>query len=805
MGEIVLLQFFSRVIVWAALLGGAIPALAGQLEALSGRVADSSGAPIAGATVLFRLSSTGAVFETTTGAQGEFRMPGLAPGDYVVRASADGFGTRETNFRWNGIDLSRFDIELQPATLTQQLVVRASQIVGLPEQLARMPGSVDLLDNAVLTQARILSTEEALRKVAGIHARAEEGFGMRPNIGIRGLNPTRSSRVLLLEDGSPLSYAPYGDNASYYHPPIDRFDSIEVVKGSGQILYGPMTVGGVVNYVTPAPPDKFSGAITLTGGNRDYLNGHLRLGGTWRKTGLLFDAMRKQGDLARENTHTALNDVTAKSLTPIGSRQTLSLKANYYTEESNLTYSGLREDEFAIRPRYNLFRNDFFYAERYGGAATHTAILSPSLVMSTQLYASAFLRDWWRQSSNSSQRPNDAADPLCQGMANLHTTCGNEGRLRQYQTWGVEPRWRASFSGLGARNEADFGLRFHDETQERIQQNGPLPASRSGVTVEDNRRRARAYSGFLQNRFQFGRLTVTPGLRLERVAFNRTNRLANGGAGVFGRTALTQAIPGIGAAFNPSSGVTIFAGVHRGFAPPRVEDVINNSTGTSVDLDSELSWNYEAGLRARVRRAMTLEATWFRMDFSNQIVPASVAGGIGAVLTNAGQTKHEGAEVSARLDWRNAFGGSHSFYLRNAWTWLPVARFSAERFSSVPGFTRISVLGNRLPYAPGNLLNSTLGYSHARGLSAFLEAVYTGSQFGDDLNTRPPSPDGQRGILPGNVLWNATLNYPVEAWHASFYVTAKNLFDRTVIVDRSRGILPGLPRLVQAGVRFSFR
>ncbi len=72
-------------------------------------------------------------------------------------------------------------------------------------------------------------------------ARDEEGFGLRPNIGIRGLNPTRSSKLLLLEDGIPLAYAPYGDNASYYHPPVNRFERIEVLKGSSQILFGPQT------------------------------------------------------------------------------------------------------------------------------------------------------------------------------------------------------------------------------------------------------------------------------------------------------------------------------------------------------------------------------------------------------------------------------------------------------------------------------------------------------------------------------------------------------------------------------------
>ncbi|MBM3776564.1 MAG: TonB-dependent receptor, partial [Acidobacteria bacterium] len=446
--------------------------------------------------------------------------------------------------------------------------------------------------------------------------------------------------------------------------------------------------------------------------------------------------------------------------------------------------------------RGNPFANDFFNADRWGASAGHTWAPRREMTLSTNLYGAVFRRDWWRQSSNSRQRPNDSADPLCGGMANLHSTCGNEGRLRDYSVWGIEPKMRAGHR-LG---EADFGLRLHFENQERIQQNGQTPTARAGPTVENNRRQARAVSSFAQNQFRFGRWTVTPGLRYERVHYRRLNRLLS----VSGENSLTNLIPGLGVAFNPSDRFTFFAGAHRGFAPPRVEDVINNSTGASIELDPELSWNYEAGARARLSRSLRLEATLFRMDFSNQIVPSSVAGGLGAALTNAGETLHQGAELSGRWDWRSALGTRHSFHLRGAWTWLPEARYEGQRYSTIPGFSRVLVTRNRLPYAPEHLLNASLGYSHTSGLNAMLESVLTGRQFGDDLNTRNGTPDGQQGILPGNAIWNATVNYPVEPLRASLFFAVKNLLNRTVIVDRSRGLLPGIPRLAQVGLQFSF-
>jgi Fe(3+) dicitrate transport protein len=53
-------------------------------------------------------------------------------------------------------------------------------------------------------------------------------------------------------------------------------------------------------------------------------------------------------------------------------------------------------------------------------------------------------------------------------------------------------------------------------------------------------------------------------------------------------------------------------------------------------------------------------------------------------------------------------------------------------------------------------------------------------------------------------VWNATANYPVEAWRSTFFVAVKNAADRLFIVDRARGLMPSMPRMVHAGVRFSF-
>jgi Fe(3+) dicitrate transport protein len=247
----------------------------------------------------------------------------------------------------------------------------------------------------------------------------------------------------------------------------------------------------------------------------------------------------------------------------------------------------------------------------------------------------------------------------------------------------------------------------------------------------------------------------------------------------------------------------VFAGVHRGFAPPGVADIVT-AQGGSVDLDAELSWNYELGLRSTPVDGVSLEATLFRMDFENQIVPASVAGGSGATLTSAGETLQQGFEFAGELQSNGFVEWPVDVFARLSYTWLADAEYEGERYSSIPGFTTVRVTGNRLPYAPEHLLAGTVGVRTAFGLSVELEGVYTSSAYTDDLNTVDIVANGQRGEIPGYTVWNLAANYDLQACDCRLFVTAKNLTDELYIADMSRGLIPGMPRLVQGGFEFRF-
>jgi Fe(3+) dicitrate transport protein len=680
-----------------------------------------------------------------------------------------------------------------------QVVAPRVDVIGSQDEWFKTPSSAAIIEREDLESSHVMTTNEALRKVPGVVVRDEEGIGMRPNIGVRGLNPTRSTKIMLLEDGIPLAYAPYGDNASYYYPTIDRFEKIEVLKGANQVKFGPQTIGGVINHITPNAPEKFGGHISVTGGNRDYLNTKLNVGGN----GMLLDYTHKEGDGARDNTHANVEDLNFKITKSFNDDHAITLRANWFTEDSQVSYTGLTQAEYNnFGGEYNPFNHDDFETTRYGLSATHDWQINSNAILTTNMYYSYFDRDWWRQSSTSSTiatgtgaNAGGATSAACAAIrtarnngqaVNADSCLGNEGRLRTYDTYGIEPRLTITH----AWGELEVGAKAHFEEQNRRQINGFSPTARTGNLTENNLRETDAYSGFISNRFDIGQFSITPAVRYEHIENERTNRLT----GAKGDANLHEWIPGITVAYNPHEHLTVFAGVHEGFAPPRTEDLIG-PTGGSIDVDAEKSTNWELGFRAKPTQKLNIEATAFYNDFDNLIAVGSVASNI---ALSQGKATFSGLEIASQYDFDNGF------YNRLAYTWLPVAeQDSPFRNVQTNAISAGSAKGNRQPYAPKNTLTAALGYK-LNQWDMQIEAVHVGKQYADFAETEAPSLDGTRGEIASYTIYNAAINYKLAEHKTTLFLVGKNIFDKDYIVDRTRGILTGMPALVQVGARYDF-
>lgn len=697
------------------------------------------------------------------------------------------------------------------------------EVVGdAPEEQLTVPGSAEVISQEKLEALQPLSAGEVLRTVSGVHVVEEEGIGLRLNLGFRGLDPDRSRTVLVLEDGVPVAPGVYGSPELYYTPLIEGATRLEVVKGSGGIQWGPQTVGGVVNLVTPEPPLEPTTEASLKGGSAGFLQARVSHGKTQGALGTWAQGFYQQFEGPRA-LNLARTDLRGKVRIERSSQDRLTLKLNLYDERSQATYLGLTTPQYETDPTLNAAIHDVFHVQRLGLSAHQVWMPSPVLLVQSTAYGHLLQRNWSRQDYVRVDS-GETFERIVDGAGNEVSSAASEGasiffldqngqRNRGYGTAGLDTRATLFFQRAGLKGELDAGARLHIERAHLALVQGETATSQSGTLLEEERRQVQALSTFVHTRLSWqDRLRVSPGLRLEGLVEERTmlrqrvdasgNPSSSGTptdmAPPQGGTApLLVLIPGLGVSFQQSPSLAFFGGVHRGFAPPRTQDAIS-ATGQNLELEAELSWNSELGVRLNAQQGLRGEVTGFWMEFENQVIPPSESSGVVSDVdaVNAGATRHVGVETRLGLDPLEGHAGGLTLPLEASYTFVH-ARFT-EGWSE-------TITGNVLPYAPEQRVTLGAGIGLAGQGLLKLTWHYVGPQYADKENTLEPTVDGTRGLIEGYQLVDFSLSWKVWKQRLELQASAKNLLNVQYIASRRpAGIQPGSPRLVMAGLSASF-
>lgn len=638
-----------------------------------------------------------------------------------------------------------------------------------------IPGAIDIISPEEMEMIQPASLQDALKTVPGVNARDEEGYGAIPNIGIRGLSPNRSTKVLILEDGAPIQPSLFLSNASYYSPPVERISSIEVLKGATGLRYGPNTIGGVINYQSKTPLK--DGIVKGKLGSHGYRLLELEAGTSseQKSMGGGINLITSEANGFRNNGY-RMNDILVKGGMAIGQSQWLGLKLTRYENEINTSYVGLRPDEFIHTPTKNPAPDDQFLSNRTSFDINHELEIDTSTKLKTLMYWSQLERNFWRRDVASKTRQGTSFVD-CGGTAYCVT-----GRNRNFDMLGIDSRLFTNYQAFGIQNESEIGVRLHSETMSnKTERSNAGPRARTGVITGNENNDAKAVALYLQNRFLFtDQFAVTPGVRVESYRQNRKNEMN----GVQGQANNTELVPGIGATWQLAPELQLYSSVYKGFAPAMISAAISGD-GVDQKLDAERSMNIEFGFRGQAQK-WTYEGAAFRMDFSNQIVNQALSGGISK--TNGGQSLHQGAE------------GALGYAITSAWsvlanaTYIPVAEFKGGALGPI---------GNRIPYTPKLTGNLGLNYSKD-GLKSFLNAYHVSSQYADSTNTVQESNDGTKGLIPSFTTLNWSVVYSPQK-DLKLFGVVRNLFDKKFISGRSPdGIFPGAERNFELGLAYQF-
>src|SRR4051812_47905032 len=222
------------------------------------------------------------------------------------------------------------------------------------------PGAKAVIDREDLERHEYDDLHKVLGNTAGVYVRDEDGYGLRPNIGMRGASADRSSKITLMEDGVLSGPAPYSAPAAYYVPLVTRMSRVEVTKGPSAIRFGPATVGGAIDLIGEPMPGKRSAYVDLAVGSDLYAKLHARAAERQDHWAVMGEYLRFRTDGFKDldgggPTGFDKSDaqLTAQVMTSPSAAyyQRLEGRLGYGTEKSHETYTGLSDADFAAAPQ----------------------------------------------------------------------------------------------------------------------------------------------------------------------------------------------------------------------------------------------------------------------------------------------------------------------------------------------------------------------------------------------------------------------------------------------------------------------
>lgn len=679
----------------------------------------------------------------------------------------------------------------------------------------RVAGSAQTVDETVLEQFEYDDVERILNtSVAGVSTRGEDGFGLRPNIGIRGANSDRSAKVTLMEDGVLLAPAPYAAPAAYYFPMSTRLVGLEVFKGPAATRHGPQTVGGAINLLTRSVPTETVARIDVAGGMRGTFKGHGYAGVGNETAGVVVEGVHLRSNGFKEldgggSTGFGRSEFMLKSGVRLGDQHALQLKLGYARETSNETYLGLSTGDIERTPyrRYAASALGLMDWQRTQAELAWSTRLADGVQMRTVAYHHYFSRQWRKFNHFGSNidthallqdDPSTGQGALYMGIlrGEADTTSADQQLWigvndRRFNSYGIQSDLRWTHREGKLESVFETGIRLHGDDVYRLHTEdafdmtgGSLAQDRTvdTVTTTDSDAEARALAVHAHEDLGIGRVHILPGGRVEVV---HTDRKDVGEAGVPPATR-TTVLPGIGTLVELTRWLDGFVGTYRGFSPV--------SPGAAEDVQPELSWNSEAGLRA-AGAAGRIELVGFYNQYRNIVGACTFSGGCdGSSIDgqfNGGAARIVGLEAVGAVTI--LLPGAFSMPVSATWT-ATQAQFLSTFESDFPQFGEV-LRGDFLPYLPRQQGNAQVVLAHPRfdlGMSV--------SARGGMLDQAGLFPASSTDI-PALVMLDASARVRATDW-LLLYTTATNLTSETTLTSwRPVGARPVAPFQLMVGVK----
>ena len=701
-------------------------------------------------------------------------------------------------------------------------VIESVTIIGSAEDQKKLAGSGQIISNADLLKAMDTDIQKILTAVPGLYMRTEEGYGLRPNISIRGTAIERSAKVAIMEDGVLVAPSPYTSSSAYYFPTTGRIHSVEVLKGPAAVTQGPQTIGGAINLISTPIPNAPSGKFVQELGENGMMRTHVYYGGTSGNFGGLVEVHEHESDgfdsIANVGGDTGFDksDLMVKARYENGNHS-LTLKMVDLDETSNQSYVGLSQASFIANPRQRYGATAYDKMMNDGDQTSLTYVGDfDSFNVTLTSWQNDYYRDWFKVSDFNNKKEHGEQDDINELISDANNGSANaqailDGQLpvqieykhnnRYYTNEGYQFTINTS---LGI-HDLTLGYRDMEDSESRVQAHEYADQAADGslsplygyvgLSGSNNRlRESSATSYYLQDTMDFGRLDVTVGYRSED--YDQRHRrwsdpagpnltlVRTGEADV--RDTFTEndhTTQSFGATYEVNENLTLVAGFHEGMTP-------------MFGADPEEADNTELGIRYS-GDAGDVEVFYFSSEYSNLAAECTLVSGAAcnpdeSAVFSGGSADVEGLEFNG--SWVLEGDNGISYPIALAYT----STDATFNNSSESDYFGVVAAGDDLPYIPSSSMSLVVGFITESGLSGNMRLIDVGSSC-SIAACGPYNKIEAHTILDLNL--RKALNEAMDV-----YLILENVTDDEDIISRapSDGARSQKPRTIKVGFSYKF-
>jgi len=642
-----------------------------------------------------------------------------------------------------------------------------STVTLLPEQMQAAPG---------------LTLDDQLHQVAGFGLfRRTSSWTANPTtegVSLRGLGSTAASRTLVVSDQVPMN-DPFGGWVHWNEVPTQTIGGVNLLRGGSSDLYGSSAIGGVIDVVpvTPLPAGASSHRTAVgfsadaSGATSNSANENAALTVSRGRLGALgaISGFSTGGYIPIAPAIRGAVDIPANVK---GETARIELRAADKATGNDIFLRGNLLNE--VRSNGTPLQTNAARLWRYqAGGDLHTEHTQSLL----RLFGS---REGYRQSFTSVPAGRNT-----ETLTKLQRVPSDELGLALQTSRTFSPQLIAAL-GFDVRD-----IRGTD--------NEKTPST--GVTTSTSAHQ-REIGGFADALWQPGSWLISASIRVDSFrTFDARQVLSSTGV----VTALPQrdelfAGPHIGIVRKLGANAALTANAFRAFRGPtlnelyRTSQVGSQTTLANNSLLAERATGFEFGGNTAIARVMTVRASYFWTEVNRPITAIQIS-----------QTPPPPAQPTSVQLQRQNIGQIRSQGLSLDTEVHPVHNFSATvqyqlAFATVTKFVpatpqQPSLLGNWIPEVPRQAVTATANYSAQRFANFHVIASYTGQAYDDAANGALLHPYARFDVSADRSLGHGL----------SIFGGAQNLLNRAIEAGRTPQLTLAAPRLVQAGLRFTFK